>query len=716
MSVSPRPQKRTANTCITCRARKVRCDGRRGVCTNCERLGFACSYDENVSIEIIQQPESAPATIAVPRRRARQACQNCHAKKARCSGSMPRCDRCRIQGLDCVYRPGKRTLPLPSAGNALSPDVMMHDDGQADMGGGGGGAAYDNQSSFARSTASPVTATFELPDPEEALALRAFDNFFRHVHHIPMFSFLHRASLMERYHAGSLDRSLLLALVGITVLLTDMGPGMDDYGNHCIDDAVAMCLAELEKPSILRLQALVIAVKHRILSKRFSAAFMLHAVASRFATALRLNYENPSLCFLARESRRRLMWSLYMIDSAISGGQPDVALWPDAERQIHIQLPCNERNFEFDLPEPTEPLQPPAPDLKGVMPPLPDVVGFMALQVRIHWMRTKILQFTVKAVATLSPEDLRALPAHCAQLAGELEGFEARLPLSFKWSEGNLRLRTYSPRLGIFIMTHVWWRQCHLDLYRLFISGIKEALPPTALAQLDPDFVARSRRECYNHARAMADMFAQLLMLGAGAPVTDIDLPGCAFQCTRVLYHGLQTAGNELGFTAEGVREMAMVCLRTARQSTTGPACSSIQADIEEVIANGLPLAQAPSPGRTRGLGGMSDMSHMPAGFGDNEAQMVHPPHPNRAPLSSAQAPMTATTMPAMSASGLVQAEVVDTAPVAPSNASGGTSGTNAFEEVINGLNFGTEMFGAESWPAFSNEWLNPGYFPGTSH
>ncbi|KAK0638605.1 hypothetical protein B0T16DRAFT_297058, partial [Cercophora newfieldiana] len=597
------PQKRPASTCITCRARKVRCDGRRDVCANCERLGFGCSYDDS---SIGGDPESPGAgtgsAISVPRRRVRQACLNCHAKKARCSGSMPQCDRCRIQGLECVYRPGKRSLPLPGIATAGSgtPDVVMRDDGDQ-------GASYDH-SAFTHGSASPVGGGFDPPEPGEALAMRVFDAFFRHIHHIPMFSFLHRASLMDRYHAGTLDRALLLAMIGITALLTDLGQGMDEYGERCIEESAAVCLAELERPSILRLQALVIVVKHRILSKKFASAFMLHAIASRFAAALRLNHESPNLCFLARESRRRLMWSIYMIDSSLAGGQPDFALWADAERQIHIQLPCNERHFEFDLPEITEPLRPPPPDHEGMAPPLPDVVGFIALHVRIHWMRTKILQLTTQTATAPSLEDIAALPARCADLAAQLEAFEARLPLSFRWSEANLRLRTYSPRLGIFVMTHVWWRQCYLDLFRLFLSGLKEALPPIYLAQLDPHFVVQCRRRCYEHAKAMADMFAQLLTLGNGTPVTDIDLPGCAFQCSRMLYHGLQTAADEMGFTPEGVQELASVCLRAARQCTAGSACASIvrlaplltdssgvltpsqQADIDKLIREGLEL------------------------------------------------------------------------------------------------------------------------------
>jgi hypothetical protein len=416
----------------------------------------------------------------------------------------------------------------------------------------------------------------------DALALKVFEKFFRHLHHIPMFSFLHRASLMERYHSGLLDRPLLLSLIGITSLFTDLGAGMKEFGYKCVDEAAELVLAEIEKPSVLRLQALIIIVKHRTLSRRFSSAFMLHGLACRFATALRLNREIPSLCFLARESRRRLMWSLYMADTGIASGQADFALWPSPEDQIHVQLPCNERNFEFDLPEPTERLRSPALGPDGTIPALPDVIGFLALHIRIHWLRSRIQQYTTGIVANPSAEALAELPARCAELAAELDVFAARLPLSFRWSEPNLRLRTYSPRLGIFIMTHIWWEQCHCDLYRLWLPKFREALPDVLVSQMNADFVRHCRRQCYDHARTMADMFAQILTMGNDIPVSDLDLPVCAYQCARMLFHGFRTSVGELRMTAESVQELAAVCLRVAKQSTAGPAAESIVSDSGE--------------------------------------------------------------------------------------------------------------------------------------
>ena len=98
--------------------RKVRCNGARPLCSNCQRLGFPCSYDDG---------ESEAWGLALPRRRVKQACLNCHSRKARCSGHEPTCDRCRAQGLDCVYRPSKRARASArgSCGDVRSP--QSHD-------------------------------------------------------------------------------------------------------------------------------------------------------------------------------------------------------------------------------------------------------------------------------------------------------------------------------------------------------------------------------------------------------------------------------------------------------------------------------------------------------------------------------------------------------------------------------------------------------------
>ncbi|CAK7270238.1 hypothetical protein SEPCBS57363_004004 [Sporothrix epigloea] len=674
--------KKVSQTCVTCRARKVRCDGRRGICSNCERLGFPCAFDDAEAIAVLLDtstgPSSAPTAasdiLPIPRRRARQACQNCHARKARCTGGTPQCDRCRTLGIECVYRPGKRTrlspvlsgsfaaerehhqrlppLPPPSSqqlerGRSQSSEHV--DDGMHAPGSAQQTTSPSNVTRLGRPRTGhfiPDYASTGLIPPRscpsevlEALAMRTFDQFFRHIHHIPTFAFLHRASLMQRYRAGLVDRPLLLALIGITSLMTDLGPGARELGKQCIAEAEALVLGRLDRPSTLGLQTLVFVIHYRVLSGRFSSAFMLHGVASRFASALRLNHENTRLCFLARESRRRLMWALYMIDSSMANGYADFSLWAYRNDVMNIQLPCNERNFEFDLPQRTEPLLPPPRTPNGSLPPLPDDIGFLALHVRIRSIRGRILQYTKDVTSPLggssgggagsgasdgmdmdlemarSPAsvldtsidhaaaaiDVASIPRRVAEIAAELDSFAARLPVSFRWSETNVRLRTYSPRLCVFLMTHVWWEQCHCELYRLALVGLQEALPAPYIAQLTrqfPAFVRHCRSQVLDHTRAMVEIFSCLLTLENGVPVTDLDLPICLYQCVRLMFYMSRTDSDGLPRSAANdlFLKLAGVCSRVLEQTVTTPATIQIRANLQKLITRGLSTAElAPS-------------------------------------------------------------------------------------------------------------------------
>lgn len=119
-----RKPKKSSLTCTTCRARKVRCNGARDICSNCKRLGFPCSYDD-------ADPGALSGTL--PRRRVRQACLSCHSRKARCSGHMPTCERCRAQGIECVYRPSKRArIAMRNDGRSPQSQDGERDEGHLD--------------------------------------------------------------------------------------------------------------------------------------------------------------------------------------------------------------------------------------------------------------------------------------------------------------------------------------------------------------------------------------------------------------------------------------------------------------------------------------------------------------------------------------------------------------------------------------------------------
>ncbi|KAH9996642.1 hypothetical protein F4779DRAFT_631561 [Xylariaceae sp. FL0662B] len=729
-----RPPRKTSQTCQPCRVRKVRCDGRRDVCQNCERLGFTCSFQDSDS----PNPDAENmAPFSLPRRRVRLACANCHSRKARCSGEQPKCARCQAQGIECVYKPTKRSAVVSSTAHqahhgttdselesvSSEPPEKRVMTSKDDLGSHHNHAAGSEQYG-SDSTAAPGIRSFSHDSfvfPSEPLIQRTFNNFFRHVHHVPVFSFLHRASLMQRYHAGMMDKALLLALVGITSLLTDLGPGMREYGAKCMDECQSMVLQDLDNPSTIKIQALVFIMKHRMLSRRFTNAFMLAATAARFAYALRLNYENSNLCFLARESRRRLTWALLAIDSGINGGYPDFTLMP--ADSMHIQLPCNERNFEFDLPQVTEYLRP--------IPtrPFPDDVGSLALHVRLLWMRSRVLYCT-KNVLGMPESELTQLPELVRVLAKELSGFNDQLPASFTFSESNLQLRAYSPRLCVFIMIHVWWRQCHCDLYRIFLVGLKEALPRSGLNRLDPQFALHCTRQCYEHALAMANIFRLVLALDGGLPVTDLDLTVCAYQCARILFFTYRNYQSELGISSDEVLENATRCLEVARSMSHIPAGAAIVADLERLMARGLSSNKSPSPDSLN-QNGPSIVSqnillrHHPIQqmqiVDEGELAAISIPSPSsRVPShgTSMPTPMPCSTPRPVqqhahgsSLSSLPVSEAnmpkPNLPPVVPPD---GIDNNNAFEGAMDGFDFNLESFGStglESVSWFSNDWLN---------
>lgn len=742
-----RPPKKTSQTCSTCRLRKVRCDGRRDICQNCERLGFTCSFQDAASPHADSDSITA---LSLPRRRVRLACTNCHSRKARCTGESPKCARCQSQGIECIYRPTKRSAAINGSSTSVPPPgttdsehesvaseppekrTMTHRDHH--------GSHHARNSSVELQTLDLTGAQLakrlghdSLMLPDEGLIQRTFSNYFRHVHHVPVFSFLHRASLMQRYHAGMMDRALLLALVGVTSLLTDLGPGMREYGARCIDECQSMVLQDLENPSTIKIQALVLVMKHRILTRRFTSAFMLAAMAARFAYALRLNYENPSLCFLARESRRRLMWAFLAIDSGVNGGQADFTLLPPDS--LHIQLPCNERNFEFDLPQVTGHLRPlPAQ-------PFPDEVGSLALHVRLLWMRSRV-SYCTKNVINMPESEVAQLPQLIKVLERELGTFNEHLPASFKFSESNLQLRAYSPRLCVYIMIHVWWRQCHCDLYRIVLSGLKESLPRSSVSRLEPQFVSYCTRQCFEHAIAMVEIFRLILALDGGLPVTDLDLSVCAYQCARMLYFAYQTNKSELRLTADQVVEHGNRCLQIARAMSHVPAGAAIVSDLEKLMSRGLTSSPSSSRPQTPEVGGAVTVSQPPLSrqvlshghhiqlLDEAEVPMVTVPSPSipTPSLSMGTSNGAIQTPVSIATPGLPQHRrepsfsdlaVSDPAmirpnlpPVVPPD---GLDNNNAFEGAMDGFDFALESYGntgvdSASW--FSQEWLNTDFPP----
>jgi hypothetical protein len=136
----------------------------------------------------------------------------------------------------------------------------------------------------------------------------------------------------------------------------------------------------------------------------YAGAFMLSAITARMTQALQINLEyspdilctdiSSPLSVSARESRRRLFWSCYVMDSWVGSGVDQLTLLH--ERDIKIQLPCNERNFLQQIPCITETISsnqilrflPEEMKLKNPS----ENMGMVAQFIRIAELRKKVLR------------------------------------------------------------------------------------------------------------------------------------------------------------------------------------------------------------------------------------------------------------------------------------------------------------------------------------
>jgi hypothetical protein len=143
---------------------------------------------------------------------------------------------------------------------------------------------------------------------------------------------------------------------------------------------------------------------------------MLSGITTRMTQALQINleYNTDILCqeaesnlpVTARESRRRLMWSCYIMDALVGSGVDQLTLMD--ERDIKIQLPCNERNFTQQVPCLTETLNP--GDRLKRLPGDPDTnslspnMGIMAYFIRHIALRKRVLRyvFSIKHLVKLT--------------------------------------------------------------------------------------------------------------------------------------------------------------------------------------------------------------------------------------------------------------------------------------------------------------------------
>ncbi|KAL4939330.1 hypothetical protein BDV06DRAFT_231114 [Aspergillus oleicola] len=514
------------------RNKRSRTDG----CANCERLQLECSgYGRSTG-----QPSDSPRR---PRRTYRS-CIDCRLRRVKCSGEQPACSRCRERHLHCQY--GESAEPswprrLASTISSDRPSPVAQGEPEAEPDAEPASLAWLKSSNM----------------PDKAKVMVLVDNYFTHVHTIRCFAFLHRPSFLQRVDeelADSKPTALLYVVCALGAQFYALGYDTTSQklppkfilraGCHWGETAYTMVLGDLDKISVDNLMATQLLYDYALRVGNFAQAFMLGGLTARMAQALQINLEystdvlclDPGLSASAREARRRLMWSCFVTDALLGSGVDQLMLIE--ERDIKIQLPCNERRFLQTAPCITRTLD---GSVLGFIRPEsipvnPDEnMGIMAYFIQHIRIRKQVLRYIKHLDKAISPwlpnSEFAILDKAC------WEWYDS-LPENLQFTTSTIYMRKASSQLGALVLLHCSHYQTLCDLYRLGAPAVFKLRSAIEFPPEQKDFLQKMRFDLYEAAKALARIIGEAERHGPHN-LSDTWLPTITYDSSRIMLYYL---------------------------------------------------------------------------------------------------------------------------------------------------------------------------------
>ncbi|KAK8075682.1 hypothetical protein PG997_010345 [Apiospora hydei] len=389
------------------------------------------------------------------------------------------------------------------------------------------------------------------------------EDYFAHLHPLPSYAFLHKSTVLQRCQDETIDAPLKLAICAITSLLLQRASYCHDLwaqqAERLLMSPTAIC-----RPSVFRLQALLLVIRYRIESGDFPAAFMLASLAARAAFALRLNYErsDAELVPLAQEARRRLFWSLFILDDFFSVGLREFELCP--REVVHLQLPGDDDAFLAGRSSRTGLLE--QQSSAASTADNPEGIGLRGAFLRLVSTRREVMRH-IRRVAL---EEVTAADTarSVRTFEKQLDALRAGLRPEEQYSAANLRKCSNKAQ---FVMVHASWHQCYCDLYRVYMPpGYTEAAPSSAVPGVHPVKRGAMQRSCREHAEGILQIVADFwnlehAMTTEGAVpqpmLIERDVAVCAFESVRIVLFCCANASPPDDGLLEAALAKARLCL-----------------------------------------------------------------------------------------------------------------------------------------------------------
>jgi hypothetical protein len=296
-----------------------------------------------------------------------------------------------------------------------------------------------------------------------------------------------------------------------------------------------------EWPNITILTCLLILGLHEFGTCHGGRSWALGGQAIRMAFALQLHKDlehdplripgKTQLSFIDREIRRRTMWACFLMDRFNSSGTDRPTFV--REETLKIPLPIKEKNFQYDLPGPTEMLN--GEVLEAIPEDQPnaakDNMGVAAWMIKAIALWGRIIGYLNQGGKELDPHPMWSPDSEYTKLLKQTEDFVAEMPESLAYTPENLKLHETDNMGNQFLFMHISVQQNILFMNRFAVSSPNGH----SLQDVPKAFVTKAGAKAFAAANRVSELLKDAESHFITAPFTGY----CAFLSSTVHIFGI---------------------------------------------------------------------------------------------------------------------------------------------------------------------------------
>ncbi|RAH64593.1 Zn(II)2Cys6 transcription factor, partial [Aspergillus aculeatinus CBS 121060] len=480
----------------------------------------------------------------------RQACSNCRRRKTKCTGERPVCFQCRRNKHTCVYEPYSGSYdnlhpPSATAGTPTSENVQLSQrisileqrlaelSEQTILQPGANSVITSRPLGDHAQSQRPIdlsqppataaaAAAGERPYcmPPQSVLDSTVDAYFIHVHNQP-YSNVQEASFRRTLEDRSLPNCLILALLAAAVRFSTH----DFYRSrqremsevYTREAWLSVLMNHLNEDSIdiKTVQTINILAVIDFTAGRTNSGWLKTGLAARISQGLGLMVEPEEWRLPAeQEERRRVFWSVYLLDKLISCGRARPLIILDQD--CHIQLPCDERSFRHGQTKKTCNLN----QLLSWNTTLQDTPSSLALVILLASILGRCTRYVygVRHSDEIPPWDTKSEYAAVCSLLLLFEHYAELSPVQVtdlaSGRDGIMGDPYKYQELGHLIFAHTLFHLCHCLLNHPFI--LCQSLRPLK-SKVPGSFAAQGMKAGIGHAVRLINLLQDVL--NAGGPV-----------------------------------------------------------------------------------------------------------------------------------------------------------------------------------------------------